>query len=142
LTEESWLAEVTWEGEQVFVGSADEGHSVVYDRTTDGLQRGIGPMRALLVSLGACSGMDVVALLKKRRQSLTSLKILLSGERPQQGHPRPYKTIQLKYVVVGVDLDREYVAQAIDDSMKKFCSVAATLRPGAKIDYNYELSSR
>lgn len=85
--------------------------------------------------------MDVVALLKKRKQNLTSLKILLNGERPQHGHPRPYKTIQLRYVIAGVDLNKEYVKAAVDDSMTKFCSVAATLRPGVKINYTYELSS-
>ncbi len=129
MSDAAWLAEVTWAGEQIFLGSDDVGHSVIYDNNPDKTDRGIGPMRALLATLGACSGMDVVALLKKKKQKLTSVKILLNGERPQQGYPRPYKTIQLKYLIAGIDLNKEYVKQAVDDSMTKFCSVGGDPAP-------------
>ncbi len=141
MSDVSWLAEITWAGEQLFLGSDDSGHSAICDDNPDKRDRGIGPMRALLATLGACSGMDVVALLKKKKHELTSLKILLNAERPQQGCPRPYKTIQLKYLIACVDLNKEYVREAVDDSMMKFCSVAATLRPGVKIIYSYEILS-
>ncbi len=78
---------------------------------------------------------------EEKKQKLTSRKILINGQRSQQGCPRPYKTIQLKYLIAGIDLNREYVRQAVEDSMTKFCSVAATLRPGVKINYNYEILS-
>ncbi len=141
MSEEGWLAEVVWAGEQVFLGSDDKGHSVIYDNRPDGKNRGIGPMRALLATLGACSGMDVVALLNKRRQKLTSLKIQLNGDRPQHGYPRPYKSIQLKYLISGIDLKKEIVDKVVNESMERFCSVAATLRPGVKIEYSYEILS-
>ena len=139
MSEQHWLAEVAWAGEQVFLGSDDKGHSVIYDSRTDGMTRGIGPMRALLTTLGACSGMDIVAILNKRKQKLTSLKIRLTGERPLHGYPKPYKSIQLEYLITGVRLKKAYVDKAVKDSMTKFCSVAATLRPGVKIDYIYEI---
>lgn len=94
-------------------------------------------MRALLTSLGACTGMDVAAFLRK--QKLTSLKILPSGEQPAHSFPKPWQTINVKYVVAGENLERKYVEQAINDSSTKFCSVAATLRPEAKISYSYEI---
>ena len=136
--EENWLAEVSWVRGYLFLGFDQEGHSVVYDATSS-KQRGITPMRALLTSLGACTGMDIVAILGKRKQKLTSLKILLSGEQPAYGYPKPWQTISLKYVVSGENLKRKYVEEAINESSAKFCSVAATLRPGVKIAYSYDL---
>jgi putative redox protein len=138
LRSNDWLAEVTWNEDNVFLGSDDSGHTVVYD-SAEGTQKGIGPMRALLTSLGACTGMDIVTILRKRKQKLRSLKILLSGERPEHGLPKPWTSIHVKYVLSGEDLDRKYVEEAIRDSTEKFCSVGATLQPAAKISNSYEI---
>jgi putative redox protein len=140
LSEEKWLAEVDWAGENVFLGSDTSGHTVVYD-STEGTQKGIGPMRALLTSLGACTGMDIVAILKKRKQRLRSLKILVSGERPEHGVPKPWTSIRVKYVLSGESMETKYVEEAVKDSIEKFCHVAATLRPTAKITYSYEIAA-
>lgn len=133
-----WLAEVSWAGGYTFLGTDFKGHSVVYD-SDDLSSKGIGPMRSVLTSLGACSGMDVVAILGKRKQKLTSLKVLLKGERPEHGYPKPWTSIQVKYVLSG-QLDKKYIEEAIGESMAKFCSVAATLRPGVKITPSYEVA--
>lgn len=122
----------------MFVGSDTTGHSVVYD-STDGVARGISPMRALLTSLGACTGMDIVAILGKRRQKLKSLKILISGARPEHGLPKPWTSIHIKYVLSGESLEKKYVEEAIRDSTERFCSVGATLQPTAKITHSYEI---
>ncbi|HYA55917.1 MAG TPA: OsmC family protein [Nitrososphaerales archaeon] len=111
---------------------------VVYD-SSKVIQKGISPMRALLTSLGACTGMDIVAILAKRKQKLNSLKILVSGERPEHGLPKPWTSIQVKYVLSGDPLERRFVEEAIKDSTEKFCSVGATLKPAAKISYSYEI---
>jgi putative redox protein len=138
LSKDDWLAEVTWSQGNVFLGSDTSGHTVVYD-STEGTQKGIGPMRALLTSLGACTGMDVVSILGKRRQKLKSLKILVSGERPEHGLPKPWTSIHVKYVLSGDPLETRFVEEAIKDSTEKFCSVGATLKPTAKITYSYEI---
>lgn len=133
-----WLAEVVWGGDSLFTGSDTSGHTVVYD-SADALAKGIGPMRALLTSLGACTGMDVVAILGKRKQKLKSLKILLSGGRPEHGLPKPWTSIHIKYVLSGDSLEKGFVEEAIRDSTEKFCSVGATLQPTAKITHSYEI---
>ncbi len=97
-------------------------------------------MRAVLTSLGACTGMDIVAILKKRKQNLKSLRVQLSGERPKHGLPKPWTAIHIKYILSGEKLDKKYVEEAIDDSTEKFCSVGATLEPTAKITHSYELA--
>lgn len=138
MSEGSWLAEVSWAGESVFLGSDTSGHTVVYD-SGGNMPKGIGPMRALLTSLGACAGMDVVAILKKRRQRLASLRVLVSGQRPQHGLSKPWTSIHLRYVLRGEKLQRKYVEEAVRDSTEKFCSVGATLAPRARITHSYEI---
>ena len=138
MSESNWLAEVTWSGENVFLGTDTSGHTLVYD-SAEGTMKGISPMRALLTSLGACTGMDVVAILHKRKQKLRSLKILLSGERPEHGLPKPWKSIHVKYVLSGDSLETKFVEEAIRESTEKFCSVGATLQPAAKITHSYEI---
>ena len=140
MSKDDWLAEVTWSERNLFLGSDTSGHTVVYD-SSEGIQKGIGPMRALLTSLGACTGMDIVAILHKRRQKLKSLKILVSGERPEHGLPKPWTSIRVKYVLSGDRLETRFVEEAIRDSTEKYCSVGATLKPTAKITYSYEIVS-
>ena len=138
MSKDDWLAEVNWSEGNVFLGSDTSGHTVVYDSSEE-IQKGIGPMRAVLTSLGACTGMDIVAILNKRRQKLKSLKILLSGERPEHGLPKPWTSIHIKYVLSGEGLEKRLVEEAIKDSTEKFCSVGATLEGTAKITYSYEI---
>lgn len=138
MSNDEWLAQVTWSEDNVFLGSDTSGHTVVYD-SAEGTEKGIGPMRALLTSLGACTGMDIVAILRKRKQNLRSLKILLSGERPEHGLPKPWTSIHIKYILSGVDLEKTYVEEAIKDSTDRFCSVGATLQPTARITHSYEI---
>ena len=96
-------------------------------------------MRGVLTALGACTGMDIVAILKKRKQRLMSLKVLLSGERPEYGLPKPWTSIHIKYVLSGKKLDKRFVEEAIKESTEKFCSVGASLSPTAKITHSYEI---
>jgi putative redox protein len=138
LSKREWLAEVAWTENNIFLGSDTSGHTIVYD-SADGTAKGISPMRAVLTSLGACTGMDVVAILKKRKQHLKSLKILVSGERPEHGLPKPWTSIHIKYVLSGDALEKRFIEEAIKDSTEKFCSVGATLRPTAKITHSYEI---
>ena len=136
MTDDGWLAEVAWTSDNVFMGSDTSGHSFVYD-SNENLMKGMSPMRAVLTSLGACTGMDIVAILKKRKQKLTSLRVLVKGDRPKFGLPKPWTAIQIKYVLTGERLQKKYVEEAIRDSTEKYCSVGAGL--SAKITHSYEI---
>ena len=133
------VVSLDWLEKDVFVGTDDAGHSIVFDSALSGTPaRGFGPMKALLASLGACSGMDVAAILGKRKQKVSSLKIEVIGKRPQYGHPKPFKDIELKFVVVGDKIEEKYVEEAVGDSIQKYCSVAATIGR-EKIRYSYSI---
>jgi putative redox protein len=138
LAEEKWLAEVDWTSGYTFLGMDTSGHTIVYD-SSEGVMKGISPMRAMLTSLGACTGMDIVAILGKRKQKLVSLKVMLSGSRPEHGLPKPWTAVHIKYVLKGEKLQKKYVEEAIKDSTDKFCSVGATMTPTTKITHSYEI---
>jgi len=131
---------VDWVEGYAFLGSDGSGHSLVFDSSEKGVSRGISPMKALLASLGACSGMDIVAVLGKRKQKLTSLKVSIGGLRPEYGLPKPYTSISVKYLLTGEGLQKEYVDEAVKGSIERYCSVAATVNARAKIDYSYEIA--
>jgi putative redox protein len=130
---------VDWVDGYTFIGTDASGQSIVFDAPEKGVPRGMSPMKALLATLGACSGMDVVAILKKRKQRLTSLRIYVGGKRPEYGYPKNFTDITVRYVLKGVGLHEGYVKEAVKDSMEKYCSVAATVNGRAKIDYSYEI---
>ena len=138
--------DVKWVEGDVFIGGDAAGHSMFFESSVpaspskEAQSRGIGPMNALLSSLGACSGMDVTAILLKRKQKLTSLTVEVSGRRPQYGFPKPFTEIHLKYLIGGVSLEEKYVKEAVTDSITKFCSVAATINGKAKISFSYEIA--
>ncbi len=138
--------DVEWVEGNLFLGSDEGGHSVVFDSSLsappakDTRSRGMGPMKALLASLGACSGMDVAAILAKRKQTLRSLRIEVSGKRPRFGHPKRFMEIHMRFLVAGADLEEKYVREAVTDSVTKFCSVAATINERAKLTFSYEIA--
>lgn len=130
--------QVNWLQNFQFVGTDSTKHSVVISGT--GPEDGIGmkPSELLLVSLGSCTGYDVVNILGKKRQKLSGLSISVSGEQAADP-PWPFQTIHIHYEVRGVDLDPQAVEQAIRLSEEKYCSVSATLSQAATITYDFTI---
>ena len=124
-------------GDDVFVGVSPSGHAQVVETNS---QRSIAatPMELLLLALGSCTGVDVMSILKKKRQRVTDYRIEVSGER-REDHPRAYTRMYVKHVVHGRGVSSQAVAQAIELSDTKYCSVAATLRGTAEIVTTYEI---
>lgn len=95
-------------------------------------------MELLLIALGACTGVDVISILKKKRQRVTGYRIEVSGER-RDDHPRAYTKMFVKHIVHGHGVTEQAVARAVELSETKYCSVAATLRGSAEIITSYEI---
>ena len=129
-------ASVKWVDALQFVGSDEGGHSVVL--SGDDGQAGVRPSEMLLVALAACSAVDVVEILKKKRRPLTKLEIGVHGERDPEP-PWPYRRIEVNYLVQGKGLTEKAVAQAIQLSTEKYCSVAATVRGVADIQTRFTI---
>jgi putative redox protein len=124
-------------GKDFFIGITPSGHTVTLDTNHD---RGTAPtpMELLLIALGSCTAVDVVGILEKKREQVTSYRVEVSGERRDE-HPRSYKRMEVRHIVTGRNISAKAVAQAIELSETKYCSVAATLRPTAEIVSSFEI---
>jgi putative redox protein len=125
---------VRWAGGLRFDGRFSTGHSIVLDGSSDhgGGNEGPRPVEMLLMGLAGCTGMDVIAILQKKRQSVSAFRILVSGERREE-HPRVFKNIHVVYEVTGKGIDIEGVRQAVHLSEEKYCSVSAMLRKAVDV---------
>ena len=93
---------------------------------------------ALLIALAACSSVDVVEIIEKKRIKLTLLEVTTTGEHDPEP-PYAFGKIHVKYRLGGDGLTPKAVEQAINLSQEKYCSVAATVRGVAQITTEYEI---
>jgi len=123
-----------------FVGEASSGHAIVMDgdAAVGGNNTGLRPMELLLVGLGGCTGMDVVSILRKKKQNLTGLEITVRGQKAEK-YPKKYTDINIEFNIRGKNISEDAVKRAIDLSMEKYCSVKATLEGSAKISFTYKI---
>jgi putative redox protein len=123
-----------------FVGNGESGPAVVMDADTEvgGHNTGARPMELLLIGLGGCTGMDVVSILKKKKEKVTGLEITVDGKKAEE-YPQKYTDIDIEYVIRGRSLKEEAVKRAVQLSLDKYCSVKATLEGSAKITFKYRI---
>ena len=133
-------AQVTWVDGLQFVGEAGSGHAIVLDGKESAGGRGTGtrPMELLLIALAGCTAMDVVHILRRKRQQVTGVQVKVEGERAEE-HPRVYTTIKLVYVVKGRALSEKAVVDSIELSQNKYCSASAMLEQSAELTYEYQI---
>jgi putative redox protein len=129
-------AKAIWKGKLAFEGTTTSGFTLPMDSSIEsgGDGQGFRPIELLLVGLAGCTAMDVISILEKKRQEVTSFEVRVDGERASE-HPRVYTHIIVEYVLSGVDLDPVAVARAIELSKTKYCSAYATLSKTANIEH-------
>ncbi|MGB9599387.1 MAG: OsmC family protein [Myxococcota bacterium] len=133
---------VTWKKDMLFEGESPEGHKVMMDTSKEhgGSDSAAAPMQLVLLALGGCTGMDVIAILRKMKNIPEEFYMEIESERAPE-HPKVYKKTNIKYVFVG-DLKEENVKKAIELSQTKYCSVSAILRGVGEVNYSYEIKRR
>lgn len=129
-------AKVKWIGGKSFVGIDSTNHSVVLSTKDDGV--GVKPSDMLLVALAACSSVDVVEILQKKRLTMTGLEVSAQGEQ-EPDPPWTFRKIHLHYKITGQDITSKDAEQAIHLSEEKYCSVAATVKGKATITTDFEI---
>jgi putative redox protein len=130
-------AVIELQGADLFVGHTPSGHSILLEMD-HARNSAPTPMELILVALGSCTGVDVVSILRKKRQAVSAYRVEVRGERRDE-HPRSYKRMEVHHIVTGRNISEQSVAQAIQLSEEKYCSVAATLRPTAEIVSSFEI---
>ncbi len=133
------IATVKWIDGKQFIGIDSTNHSVVLSTPEDGI--GIKPSDLLLIAAAACSAVDVVEILEKKRMPINYLEISANGKQDQDP-PWMFRKLHLHYKVGGKNLTEKAVEQAVHLSEEKYCSVTATIRGSAEITTDFEIIER
>ncbi len=133
-------AKMNWKGGLKFEGVSSFGYSVVTDVRKDlgGHEEGARPTELLLYAVASCTGVDIIRILQKQRQKIESLEIQVVGHQREE-YPRAFTRLEVKYVAHGSDLDEKKLAQAIELSDGKYCSVSASVKCPGEIVTSFEI---
>ena len=130
---------IEYNGGMAFVGKVASGHDVHMDagETVGGIDSAPRPVEVFLSSLGGCTGMDVVSVLRKMKTEPKSLQIEIQDERASE-YPKVFTKIHLIYRVQG-DVPENNLIKAIELSLAKYCPIANTLGKVSEITYEYSV---
>ncbi|MBS24338.1 MAG: osmotically inducible protein C [Gammaproteobacteria bacterium] len=134
-------ARVKWVENVMFVAESATGHSIVIDGAPEsgGNNMGMRPMELVALGVGACSSYDVVTILKKARQDITSCEAEVISRRVD-GTPAVFESIHLHFNVAGNNLSEKQVERAIALSADKYCSASIMLKKaGVKVSHDFEI---
>ena len=136
------MVQVIWQSDMAFEVHGSGNAPFILDAPSEsgGHSLGPSPMEALLGALGGCTGMDVISILTKKRQKVTSYQLEIDGDRTSDEEtPRPYTAIRIKHIIKGENLDPIAVQRAVELSDQKYCHVMATLRTRVNVTSSWEV---
>ena len=134
-------ARIKWVENAAFVAESGSSHALVIDGPPEigGRNLGARPMELMLMSVGACSAVDVIHILKKARQPVKDCFVEVDGTRAET-EPKVFTDIHLKFVISGEGLNENQVKRAVDLSADKYCSASIMLkRGGVNVTHSFEI---
>lgn len=137
MTNYTYKATIKDAGDEFLIATTPNNYSLTLDTKGD-RKSAPTPMELLLISVAACTAVDVVSILQKKRQVVTDYQVEISGERRDE-HPRAFTKMHVHHIVYGRDVSEQALAQAIELSDTKYCSVAATVRPTVEVTTSFEI---
>ena len=122
-------AKVVWKQKMSFDGSSDSGFTVPLGTSpaVGGDDDGFRPLELIAIGLAGCTAMDVVSILKKKRQEITAFEVLVHANRAAD-HPRVFTRIVIEYIISGNDLSEDAVKRAVQLSEEKYCPAQAMFK--------------
>jgi putative redox protein len=129
-------AKATWKSGLSFDGTASSGFVLPMGSSIEsgGAEDGFRPMELLAIGLVGCTGMDVISILKKKRQEVTAFEVKVHAVRATTD-PKIFTEMEIEYVVTGKAIDPKAVERAVELSETKYCSAQAMLGKVAKIGH-------
>ena len=109
------------------VALTGSGHAIVMDNAEG--DSGPRPAELLVVALAGCTAMDVVAILRKKRQAFTRYEVRVSAEQRDDPPPHVFTRMRIVHVVDG-PVEIEAVGRAIVLSATRYCTVTGNLASG------------
>ncbi len=123
-----------------FAGKSDSNSWVVMDGPEEfgGSNSSVRPKELLMISLGGCTGSDVVSILQKKRVIIDGFEMNISADLTDE-HPKVYQNMHIEYVFYGKDINPKDVERAIELSQTKYCGVTAMLEKAMEITHTYKI---
>jgi putative redox protein len=118
----------------LFHASGPNQHTVSMDFNKEGRPEGASPMELLLMAIGGCNAIDIIYVLKKQRQTVSSYTVKVTGERAAVEKANPFKSAMVEIYLEG-DIIPAKALRAAALSFEQYCSVSMSLRGSISIDY-------
>lgn len=133
-------AAVQWEENMTFIGTPDSGFPVQMDADPyfGGTNQGVRPMEMIALGLAGCTAMDVISILRKKRQQVTQFEVRVNAPRTAE-HPKVFTSARITYLVAGKNIDETAVLRSIELSMTKYCPVQVMLSQSFPMELRYEI---
>jgi putative redox protein len=134
------LASVKWNSRMSFTGIADSGFpiSLDTDESVGGNNSAARPLELLALGLAGCTAMDVISILQKKRQEVTSFEVKVDAARANE-HPKVFTSAVIRYVITGRNIDEAALTRAIELSAVKYCPAQAMLASAFPMELRYEI---
>jgi putative redox protein len=131
-------AKVTWQHDLSFTGSAESGFTLPLgaEPAVGGANDGFRPLELMAVSLAGCTAMDVISILRKKQQAVTSFEVSVHAERADE-YPRVFTRAIITYQVAGHSVDEAALVRAIELSATKYCPAQSMLSKAFPMDLVY-----
>lgn len=116
------------------------GHHIILDAAehNGGHESGPRPMEMLLVALAGCSGMDIITILRKKRQNITGYELRIYGMRAEE-HPKVFLDITVEHIFKGHNIRPEAVERAIELTEERYCGASAMLGKTARLQHAFHI---
>jgi putative redox protein len=121
--------QLSWQGDMHLEGMNEAGNITSFDShgTDEMPQQAATPMEIMLQSMAACSMMDVLSILSKKRKVITGLDIRVDAQRAET-HPRVFTAVHLEYILISPDAEIRDLERAVELSQSTYCSASAMFR--------------
>ena len=133
-------ATVSWQNNMVFIGKSASGFPVQMDADSSfgGTESGIRPMEMIALGLAGCTAMDVISILRKKRQDVTQFEVRVDAPRSAD-HPKVFTKAVITYIVAGRSVDEDAVLRSIELAAIKYCPAQIMLELAFPMDLHYEI---
>lgn len=134
--------ETQWMGKMQF-NSLVNGHTIVMDapERVGGEDQGPIPKPFVLTALSGCTGMDIVAILRKAQKKVKDLDIRVIGELSKTA-PIEYVSIHVKYYFLGDEENKDAALDAVTTSQEKYCGVSHMLRKALPVTWEVNYNGK
>jgi putative redox protein len=131
---------VNWQGNMTFNGTSPSGFPVQMDADSNlgGSDTGIRPMEMIALGLAGCTAMDVISILKKKRQDVKQFEVKMDAPRSHE-YPKVFTRAVITYIVTGKNIDEAAVLRSIELTATKYCPAQIMLEQAFPMDLHYEI---